>query len=333
MTGKIVLQQLLSLPSYFPLIDLPLLTSPVNLEHHIVVITRSQLDVEEEVQKQFKLLEKSDLVDWNYSYDRDGNEIVYSTTVLNEISISVKINITAIKEPDSTKWAHMIPHHISISDPLANLSIISCLGSTSSSSKKSGVSREWVDKTLNLDILKSVLNNDSLSQKLSQYFLMTSFNNFAISTIFPYFKSKKDLETTAEKLLRDHRASITILRPGPLVGRHGYLTPFVVPELDDHLVHSIYEYQKAILRHYTKRINEWRKVGVATRASEIVAKVSYNMPCGLLLGYPVKAEDCAFVLVTERMKHFKSTSLEPRKVTYFSSQQIDSYKEKIEAHI
>lgn len=334
LTGKSVLQQMLSLPSYFPVIDVPTLTSNLELNHHIIIITRSQFDLGTEVEKISSMFQKSDLVEWKCVFNESSNTISYSTTIHDLISICVNVEVTTIKEPDSTKWAQMIPHHIFINDPSADLSVISCLGSTSARSKRTGVARDWVDKILNLDILKAILNNDILSQKLSQYIIMTSFNNFAISRMFPYFKAKQELETNTQFLLQNHRASIVILRPGPLIGKHGSTSSFTVPELDDRLLHSILRYKKAIFHHYVRRMNEWKDVGIATRTSELMAQFSYNMPGAFFVGYPVKVLDCAHVIVTERMKHFKLPSLQPQKVTYFSSQQIDSYKAKNEiAHI
>ena len=56
LTGKSVLQQMLSLPSYFPVIDVPTLTSNLELNHHIIIITRSQFDLGTEVEKILSLI-------------------------------------------------------------------------------------------------------------------------------------------------------------------------------------------------------------------------------------------------------------------------------------
>lgn len=206
----------------------------------------------------------------------------------------------------------------------ASFSIISCLGSTANTSKKSGIPRDWVDNTLNVNILSRVLEEKDLRSYLSQYIIITSFNNFLLSTMLPYFRTKATVETRIQELLIGSNASLTILQPGPLIGCHGPKSAFISPAQDDDvlLLSEIINYKKAVFQHYMTRIQEWKKVGLKTRASELIANASYRMPGASIIGYPVKSSDCANLIVHLRINHALYLQVE-KKVVRFTSQEID----------
>lgn len=334
LTGSLVFQHFVSLHSYLSWVDLANLKDDLELNHYVLVISRSSFDLRDTVKLAFDELQNSDLVEWHYSFFHDDDEndnqsvITYSTRLNDAVSVNINVLVSTIQEPDSTKWAEIIPKRLSTYDGLTNLSVISCLGSTSLGSKKSGVPREWVDKTLNFEILKAVTDNVSISKKVTQYIAVTSFNNPALSKLFPYFKAKQEFESDVKLLLEKSETcnSAIILRPGPLIGKHGSTPGFVTPELDDHLLRSVLKYKKAILSHYATRIKLWQDVGIATRASELVAQISYKVPGARLVGYPVKANDCAIVIASERIANALGKHSSHVKFRIINSQEIDSYK-------
>ncbi|CCH41676.1 hypothetical protein BN7_1217 [Wickerhamomyces ciferrii] len=116
--------------------------------------------------------------------------------------------IIPIVETDTAKWAQIISEI-----PLIDI-VFSSLGTTKSAAR--GLKEQHaIDHDLNLELAKAAKLNH-----VKTFIIITSMNNSALSTFFPYFRIKKQLEDDLKKL---GFGQLFILRPGPLAGDRSVL--------------------------------------------------------------------------------------------------------------
>lgn len=302
----------------------------IHFTHHIIIFARREINIDEEIQLN-DLVE--DLLFENYTFSYSFHENVISYFFQNKTTgqiVTSKIVVQFVIEPDSGKWKAMLPAVLMARKKHKEaqnwkFSIVSSLGSTAYQSRKSGISRDWVENTLNQDILTAITGKAELRESLKQFIIVTSFNNKYLSQFLPYFQTKASLEAAIKDQLQGEKVQIVIFKPGPLIGSHGKRVIFRQPELRGSLLGCIMNYKKAVVKHYFTRIKEWPRVGFGTRGAEFVASMTYGVPGSSLLGYPVKSSDVAKLLVYSRLITEKSDSgfAQENRTIEITSENID----------
>lgn len=242
----------------------------------------------------------------NFKQTRQSYQLEYLSKDLRNLLITFHFTIVQLVFEDSTQWADLLPSIFSeevklIPEETNNISLklphldevktmICTLGTNSSSAKHNCYDRYFVDYHLTLQIAQNFT-----SCKDKRLIIITSFNNSLISHIFPYFKTKYQLENDLQNKLSPALSQLVVLRPGPLVGNHASyyhkdLRLRYSPSLSEQLENYrewCWEYKKAFVK-------EIRKFGFKTKASELIAKAMYRKPGSSFLGYCVPASKTAY---------------------------------------
>lgn len=237
---------------------------------------------------------------------RQSYQLEYLSRDLKSLLITFHFTIVQLVFEDSMRWADLLPNIFSgnvelnseeSSHELLKLphldeikTMICTLGTNSSSTKHSNYDRYFVDYHLSFQIVQNFTSCEG-----KRLVIITSFNNSLISHIFPYFRTKYQLENDLQNKLTPALSQIAVLRPGPLVGNHANsddvdLRLRYSPSLSEQLRNYkewCWEYKKSFVK-------EIRKIGFKTKASELVARAMYRKPGSSVLGYCVPASKTAY---------------------------------------
>ena len=197
--------------------------------------------------------------------------------------------------------------------------MISTIGTTTNRNKISNTTYNDIDYHLNVDLVKAFSNTDDKS-----VIIVTSFNNTIISTVSPYFKIKMKLESTLANAITPPLKTLTILRPGPLVGRHSDIYPTHDSILKNS---SLFErallHKRAFLQNMECFVDDIRTGGMSIKASEIVARTFYRIPGSKLLGYCIPAQKVAYAISIAAVDKYLHEEPLTRVVT---SEEMDNMK-------
>ncbi|GAV54702.1 hypothetical protein ZYGR_0AS00240 [Zygosaccharomyces rouxii] len=242
----------------------------------------------------------------SFRQTRQSYQLEYLSKDLKNLLITFHFTIVQLVFEDSTRWADLLPsifskeveltpkesNHAPLKLPhLDEVKTMICtLGTNSSSAKHNNYDRYFVDYHLTFQIAQNFTNCEG-----KRLVIITSFNNSLISHIFPYFKTKYQLENDLQNKLTPALGQIVVLRPGPLVGNHANLDDRDLrlrysPSLGEQLKNYrewCWEYKKSFVK-------EIRKIGFKTKASELVARAMYRKPGSSVLGYCVPASKTAY---------------------------------------
>lgn len=242
----------------------------------------------------------------DFRQTRRSYQLEYLSTDLKNLLITFHFTTIQLIFEDSTRWADLLPSIFSgevklipkessqISQVLPHLdevkTMICTLGTNSSGKRHSNYDRYFVDYHLTFQIVQNFTSCDD-----KRLVIITSFNNSLISLVFPYFKTKYQLENDLQTKLVPALKQIVVLRPGPLVGNHANpddrdLRLRYSPSFGEQLKNYkewCWEYKKSLIK-------EIRKIGFKTKASELVAKAMYRKPGSSVLGYCVPASKTAY---------------------------------------
>ncbi|SCU91467.1 LAME_0E12618g1_1 [Lachancea meyersii CBS 8951] len=258
--------------------------------------------------------------------------------------IELKINVVTLIEKDSFKWPKLFstlfgeePTAASVVTkkleqtilwtfpPIKQIgTILSALGFTSFQERASKISRGFVDHDLNMQMIQIFSQSKAVSVK-KKAIVITSFNNYFLSSTCEYFRIKLSLEqdlatkvTGLDKLI--------ILRPGPLVGSHSQAKNTHEPSLQSpkpafvpKTFFAIYRLKRSCLEHKVRFVRDLSKFGLKTKLSEICAKIAYQRCCSPLIGYVVPAYKVAYVVAINSLFSGDSDSF----VEVIKSDQID----------
>lgn len=245
----------------------------------------------------------------DYRINKRSYQLEYISRNHQSLLITFHFTVVQLILEDSTKWAELLPNifsneiklssesetfedHVQLTLPHLNQveTMICTLGANASSYNQNNHSRYFVDYHLTFQIAKTFACCEG-----KRLVIITSFNNPIISHIFPYFRTKCQLENDLQNNLTPALKQIVFLRPGPLVGHHANpeernarlrYSPTFTGQLK-HYREWCWEYKKSLAK-------EIRKIGLRTKASELVAGAMYRKPGSTALGYCVPASKTAY---------------------------------------
>lgn len=196
--------------------------------------------------------------------------------------------------------------------------MICTLGSNSTRAKRGKTSRYFVDYKLSFQLVQNFTSCEG-----KRLIIITTFNNTLISHIFPYFKTKSKLERDLQEKLTPKLQRIIVLRPGPLVGKHGNQNERnVVLYKSPNFARQLLLYKKFCLDYKHALLKEIHKIGFKTKVAEVIARNMYRKPGSWILGYCIPATKTAFAtayMAVDSMSWDEKCSFE-----IITSEQIDN---------
>lgn len=255
--------------------------------------------------------------DYKFEFQREDPSMQNLRTRAQTLIISLKINVIQILEPNSKLWPLLL--HSTFGDTDTNVALhvqgqvptpmifpslskvntlVSALGSTTFEQKKSHVSRDFVDYDLNFKMAEEFTTNSSEHGIKKKVVVITSFNNFALSSTSPYFHTKLKLEQDLATRIPE-LDELVILRPGPLIGSH---TPEFIPGDPPKSTNGLLKplstvcyYKKACYDHKRHFLQSVTQVGLKTKMTEVFARLIYRSSCSWMFGYSVPVAKVAVV--------------------------------------
>ncbi|KAL3233916.1 Protein HIM1 [Nakaseomyces bracarensis] len=198
--------------------------------------------------------------------------------------------------------------------------MLSTLGTTTARNKANNTKYDDIDYQLNFDLAKAF--TCSVEKRI---IVVTAFNNNVISGFSSYFKAKQKLEYSLKEELTPPLQKLTILRPGPLVGRHSEIFPnngLISTSLG--LLDRLLLHKKTVLQNLECLVDDLRTGGITVKASDLVARLFYRVPGSSLLGYCIPANKVAHALAFFALSHEGAEPNEMgNRVSIISSQEMD----------
>lgn len=228
------------------------------------------------------------------------------------VSIVFQFYHVEIVYPESSEWGDLMPlifngnHKLTpdnakksfFQGPLPSLEQISTmvctLGSNANRARKSELSRSYVDYHLTFQLVKNFAVSNG-----KRLVIVTSFNNSVIRHIFPYFKTKSKLESDLQEKIVPELAHLTIVRPGPLIGTHPKPKTnekTLVLRKSSYFPMQLLLCKKFCWDYKKSLLADINRIGLKTKASELIARAMYRKPGSWLLGYCIPASKTALVV-------------------------------------